>query len=182
MAAASSTPGSSASGGPIYTSTNAGASWIQTSAPSFDWRGLASSADGTRLLAVADSDGYGGGQIYTSTNAGGTWQTNDAPITTWYYAASSADGGRLLAVQHLGGVYTLQSVVPPSLSIARSGGNILLSWVVPSMSYVLKQNSDLSTTNWTVVPGTATLNYTNLRNQLTIPAPAVSTYYRLVSR
>jgi hypothetical protein len=100
----------------------------------------------------------------------------------WLYVASSADGGRLVAVEHQGGVYISRSVVPPSLSIDRSGGNLLLSWIVPSMSFALQRNSNLRTTNWTDMPVTPTLNYTNLRNQVTIPAPAVSTYYRLVSR
>src|SRR5579863_5706758 len=45
----------------------AGTNWTLTSAPSTYWQSIASSADGTRLAAVAI---HSGGGIYTSTNAG----------------------------------------------------------------------------------------------------------------
>jgi len=48
-------------GGPIYTSTNSGASWVSNNAPSQSWYSVASSADGCKLAAVAI---FGG--IYTS--------------------------------------------------------------------------------------------------------------------
>src|SRR5437773_1755711 len=43
-------------GGQIYTSTNSGATWMQTSAPSTIWSSVASSADGTKLVAVISYD------------------------------------------------------------------------------------------------------------------------------
>ncbi len=80
--------------GSIYTSTNSGATWKATSAPSAAWFAIASSADGTRLAAaVADSNGH----IYTSTNSGLTWRQTSAPASEWTAIASSADGRRLLA-------------------------------------------------------------------------------------
>lgn len=39
--------------------------WTQTSAPLTNWTAVASSADGSRLVAA-----IAGGQIYTSTNSG----------------------------------------------------------------------------------------------------------------
>jgi hypothetical protein len=45
----------------IYTSTNSGATWISNSAPSMYWQSVASSADGSRMAAVA----WDGG-VYTS--------------------------------------------------------------------------------------------------------------------
>jgi hypothetical protein len=65
----------SVSPGRIYTSTNSGASWVSTSAPSLPWQGVASSADGVKLAASVN-----GGGIYTSTNSGMTWmQQTNAP-------------------------------------------------------------------------------------------------------
>ena len=65
---------------------------------------MASSADGTKLVAVSQS------LIYTSTNSGGlgTWmrQTNAPLISGWQSVASSADGTRLVAVVNGGQIYT----------------------------------------------------------------------------
>lgn len=64
-----------------------------TNAPNRQWHAVASSADGSKLVAVV----YGGG-IYTSTNSGATWLSNSVPSENWYSVASSADGTRLAAV------------------------------------------------------------------------------------
>ncbi len=88
--------------GGIYTSTNAGATWIQSSAPDEYWESIASSSDGTKQAAVVD-----GGGIWTSTNAGGTWTQTSASNESWYCIASSSDGTKLAAVVWKGGgIYT----------------------------------------------------------------------------
>lgn len=79
-------------GAPIYTSTNWGVTWTQTSAPSNFWSAVASSADGTKLAAAASGDG-----IYTSVNSGTTWTETAAPTGNWSALASSADGVKLVA-------------------------------------------------------------------------------------
>jgi photosystem II stability/assembly factor-like uncharacterized protein len=92
----------------IYTSTNSGATWTLTSAPSNYWVSVASSADGSRLIAsaqlnytydnsnpfiVLSPDG-----IWTSTNSGATWISNNVPhVQNWSSVASSADGKGLIA-------------------------------------------------------------------------------------
>jgi hypothetical protein len=64
------------------------------------WIAVASSADGTKLVAVAN-----GGPIYTSADSGMNW-TSDGSSRIWRSVASSADGSKLVAV-HLGGqIYT----------------------------------------------------------------------------
>ncbi len=65
-----------------------------------NWRGLASSADGARLVAVVNN-----GQIYTSTDSGATWTARDS-IRNWYAVTSSADGSKLSAVVYGGQIYT----------------------------------------------------------------------------
>jgi hypothetical protein len=64
------------------------------------WRSVASSADGTKLVAVVL-----GGQIYTSTNSGVTWAARDQN-RNWASVASSADGTKLVAVVNGGQIYT----------------------------------------------------------------------------
>jgi photosystem II stability/assembly factor-like uncharacterized protein len=76
--------------------------WTQTGSPSNYWESVASSADGTKLVAAV----YGGG-IYTSTNSGITWALTSAPSdgqidSAWYSVASSADGTKLVAVAYYG--------------------------------------------------------------------------------
>lgn len=55
------------------------------------WTAIASSADGTKLLAAES-----GGALWTSTDAGVTWQAR-TPAQSWVAVASSVDGRRLAA-------------------------------------------------------------------------------------
>jgi hypothetical protein len=87
--------------GPIYTSTNAGASWAPSGAPSNVWYSVACSADGTKLVAAAyagPSQNGGTGLIYTSADSGVTWTNASPPTNYWTSVASSTDGTHLIAV------------------------------------------------------------------------------------
>jgi len=64
------------------------------------WYSVASSADGTRLVAVE----YGG-QIYTSTDSGTNWTPRESN-RYWYSVASSADGTKLVAAANNDQIYT----------------------------------------------------------------------------
>lgn len=94
------------------------APWTQTTAPLRGWWSVASSSDGTHLVA-ASGNGYPGA-IYTSTNSGATWTQTSAPSTNWQSVASSADGTHLVAACYLtiytstngGSTWTQNNVVP----------------------------------------------------------------------
>lgn len=88
----------------IYTSINAGIyPWNLTSAPINQWSAIASSADGTKLVACND---YNIGRIYTSTNSGLTWTQTSAPSNSfWSAVTSSADGTKLAACSYSGNIY-----------------------------------------------------------------------------
>jgi hypothetical protein len=92
--------------GGLYASTNSGVNWTPTSVSTIATLGdggpaVASSYDGTRLVAVTD-----GGGIYTSTNSGTTWmQQANQPNTEWRAVASSADGTKLVALALNGGIW-----------------------------------------------------------------------------
>src|SRR5690242_13112224 len=73
--------------------------WTGTSAPGDYWQAVASSADGSKLVAA-------GSGIYTSTNYGATWTLTQAPTGYWKAVASSADGVKLVAVPQSGPIYT----------------------------------------------------------------------------
>ncbi|MCX6854624.1 MAG: tandem-95 repeat protein, partial [Verrucomicrobia bacterium] len=77
--------------GTIYTSTDGGANWTSRES-SRAWRGVACSADGTRILAAADGQP---GALVLSTNSGANWTVLDS--SSWWSAACSADGTKLVA-------------------------------------------------------------------------------------
>jgi hypothetical protein len=79
------------SGAAIYTSTNSGANWAATSAPLNDWRAVACSADGSKVVAAA------AGWVYTSPDAGASWAAVNVPSLDWVSVASSSDGAKLMA-------------------------------------------------------------------------------------
>jgi hypothetical protein len=57
-----------------------------------EWESVASAADGSKLVAVANAD-----HIYTSIDAGKTWAARES-VRNWISVASSADGNKLVAV------------------------------------------------------------------------------------
>jgi photosystem II stability/assembly factor-like uncharacterized protein len=100
----------------IHTSTDSGVSWTQqfsiqrsSMQPSYSggfsgaWLSVASSANGTRLVAVGNN-----GPIYTSANSGVSWTEYSAgnSYKNWTAVASSADGIKLVAVVGNGFIYT----------------------------------------------------------------------------
>lgn len=92
-----------------------------------------------------------------------------------------------LSVIAAGGISTTTSnftinsaVVPqPTLSIALSGGNLLLSWPTNATGYTLQQNLDFNPTNWTSYVGTVITIGTN--KTTTLIAPVGNLFFRLIS-
>ncbi|WP_420267251.1 InlB B-repeat-containing protein [Candidatus Magnetominusculus dajiuhuensis] len=75
----------------------------QTGAGSRNWWSVASSSDGTKLVAVAMYGDY----IYTSTDSGATWtKRTGAGSQNWWSVASSSDGTKLAAVTYGDYIYT----------------------------------------------------------------------------
>lgn len=84
----------------IYVSTDSGASWSRTSAPTNAWSGLACSSDGTKLVATE----FDGG-VFTSADSGQTWVESDADFLGWSAVACSGAGSNLVAAVFNGGIY-----------------------------------------------------------------------------
>ncbi len=176
-----------ASGTYILISTNSEVTWKFWTTPPFPvspfFSSVASSADGTKLVAAAKSQpNFQPPVIYTSMDSGNTWISNNVPTNNWSSVASSAEGGKLVAVATGGGIWTLQTTPTPNLNIAPASNNLLLSWVMPSTNFVLEQNSDLTTTNWTDVTNTPVLNIANLHDEVTLPLTGSNSFYRLANQ
>jgi hypothetical protein len=79
--------------------------WTPSGASPLNWRSIASSSDGSHLVAVASSSGGG---IFTSIDSGLTWSGPNGGLSSanWYAVASSADGTKLVAAVYGGGIYT----------------------------------------------------------------------------
>ena len=85
----------------LMAATGAVAGWVWTPRESSrNWSSVASSSDGTKLVAVVN-----GGQIYTSINSGVSWTPRESS-RNWYSVASSSDGTKLVAVAHSDQIYT----------------------------------------------------------------------------
>ena len=96
-------------GGPVYTSTDYGATWTaRTASGSRAWSAIASSTDGSHLAAVVGST-YNSpdGDVFTSTDYGATWSGQlVGQYGGWLSIASSGDGESLAVVATGGYVYT----------------------------------------------------------------------------
>ena len=82
-------------GGNLYTSNNGGATWTShtVSGGAQNWWAVASSADGSQLVATSVGD-----SVYTSNDSGATWtarQLTPGSSYSWYGAAISADGSKI---------------------------------------------------------------------------------------
>ncbi|MBL9133835.1 MAG: hypothetical protein JNG86_21670, partial [Verrucomicrobiaceae bacterium] len=80
------------------TDSNPGAAWTLRDNTRF-WRDVASSTDGTKLVAVDNAN------LYTSADSGATW-TQRAALSNGWAVTSSADGSKLAAVAIGGNIYT----------------------------------------------------------------------------
>jgi hypothetical protein len=97
--------------GYIYRSTNSGVTWTKTSATTTDeeFSAIASSADGSHLVAATFGSLPNTGPLYTSSDSGATWTMGSVLAAgfaqVWRFVASSADGSRLVVMDTLGRTY-----------------------------------------------------------------------------
>jgi hypothetical protein len=78
---------------------NIGAVWTPRDSVR-QWYAVASSADGSKLVAAALND-----QLFTSTDSGSTWIPRES-ARSWFAVASSVDGDKLLAAAYNGQLHT----------------------------------------------------------------------------
>jgi hypothetical protein len=80
-----------------------------------------------------------------------------------------------------GGFWSLISVVQilgsPVLTVTHSGNSVIISWPSSSSGFVLQQNSDLKTANWTTSSFNISDDGTN--KSTTITSPTGNLFFRL---
>jgi len=164
-------------GGGVYASTNSGKTWsLTTLSPALHWNSVASSVDGTRLIAASPS-----GLIYTSTNFGATWVSNSTPNLPWYSVACSANGCQFYAAaagNSSGEIWALSCAPLSALKLTPpANGKLNISWTIPSTNMVLQYSADM--VSWGDVTNVPAMNCTNLQNEVSLPAAGSKGYYRL---
>jgi photosystem II stability/assembly factor-like uncharacterized protein len=125
-----------------------------TNAPGGVWWTVASSADGTKLVAAINHGG-----IFTSTNSGLTWVSNNVPARFWYSVASSADGTRLFAA-----INTLSTSGTGGIYMSTNGGSTWTPTTAPA--YLQAWNSIACSTNGAKIVAAGT--YEGASNQIYI--------------
>lgn len=82
----------------VVISSDCGLNWTQPASGAQYVYGVASSADGSRLVACANGNGHPQGYIYTSLDFGATWSSHATDASRdWQAIASSEDGKYLVA-------------------------------------------------------------------------------------
>jgi hypothetical protein len=76
-------------------------------------------------------------------------------------------------------IFTLELPPKPVLKATVSGEAILISWIIPSRAFVLQENADPTSTNWTEVGLAPRLNYSNLNYEVTLKRGSAMRFYRL---
>ena len=111
--------------GNMHTSSNFGSTWTTVAYPRMSWRGIASSADGTKLAAIgSDSSkcvggdptsgcvaGGNGFDIWTSADSGATWAEQVGSrvaeaSASFQNIVSSSDGTHLAGAGDIGSIWT----------------------------------------------------------------------------
>jgi len=127
--------------------------WTQTSAPSNYWSSVASSADGTKLIASSMPNATPPpqsvikGGVWISWDSGTTWQKTSLPVTKWDKVACSADGNIMFAVSDYYPPYnasfcasTNSGLTWTSNGISAFGGSLACSADGSKMAALLSQN------------------------------------------
>ena len=116
---------------------------------------------------IAGGGGTSTGGVYSAT---GTIGQSDA--------GANMSGGSFSVS---GGFWSLISVVQttgsPTMSLTHSGNSINITWPSASSGFVLQQNSNLATTNWTT--SSLTISDDNTNKSITITSPSGNLFFRL---
>jgi len=192
-----------AGNGSIYFSTNFGAMWSAANLSTQSWTSVCLSSDGQWVGAISTTNSYisgnagvswatnhiggsnivcsangtrwiiAGSQILSSADSGRTWRTNFDSLQLWDAAAISADGSEVFAADWLG-----NETPSPQLNLRYQGSTVAVSWLLPSTNFVLQQTTDL-TGNWSTVPISPALVFTNLQQEITLPVTTGNAFFRL---
>ncbi len=109
------------------------------------------------------------------TNSDGGWSVAGLLLSGYTLYGTTPYGG----TNGVGTAYEILLPAPPLLNIARAGSEYKISWPSSATNFVLQQNSNLATTNWSTNPLAISNDGTN--RSITIPPPSGQLFFRLIS-
>jgi hypothetical protein len=163
-------------GGPIYATANGGLHWAVFDSPGhYHFRLTGDETDGgfiaaATLLPHPQTDRADVAEINSSGQYGSTASAEMTPLKQdWYAVAVGPHGNKLI----------LSSLSTPTLTITKAGPLVIVSWPSSFSGFILQENTDISTPNWTdvtnnvvTVPG---------ENQVAINPQEANNFFRLKS-
>jgi hypothetical protein len=146
----------------------------------YTFRCMIPGAPSVAWVLVDTTNPYAGGRAVSGATFDYVFQTYVVPPTTDQRGVtrpydiphiSNATGGDGSDI----GAFEL---VPPALSVARSGASVIVSWPSPSPGFFLYQNTSLANPHgWSLYPGTVSDN--GVTRSVTISSPASTLFFRL---
>lgn len=121
---------------------------------------------GISWYKIAGGGGSSTGGVYSVTGTIG--QPDAGHLVGGNYAIDGGYWGIIAAVQTAGA---------PLLTVTLASPNVLVSWPAPSTGFILQQNFDPGTTNWTTVG--QSIQTTNGSNFVTVPSSVGNKFFRL---
>ena len=120
----------------------------------------------------------GGGGTSAGTNGSGVFSVSGTIGQP--EAGSALTGGNYSLT---GGFWSIISIVrtvnAPVLTVAHSGGSVVVSWPSSATGFALQQNANLATTNWTMSSYSISTNGASA--SITVLAPKGNMFFRLLS-
>ena len=154
------------------------------------WLAYSTNADPRSAIAVPNTTAVSGNYLYAlGPTSLVVWDisipTQNVAVTSIPYSlfGSGIAVARGFAYAVGGGglnIYSLGTAVSPPLSLATSPQGLLCSWPTPAPAFVMQQNPDLDPTHWTTLTNASVV--VGRENQLTLPKPETTMFYRLVSQ
>ena len=153
---------------------------------------------GSTLYGTTHSGGVnGGGTVYSINTSGSNFMVLHSfttPVSDGNGHFTNSDGGFSVAglllsgytlygttsyggTNGVGTVYEILLPAPPSLNIAKAGGGYKISWPSSATNFVLQQNSNLATTNWSTNSLAIANDGTN--KSVSVIPTATNAFYRL---
>jgi hypothetical protein len=116
------------------------------------------------------------GESYTGVVFGIFVSTN-TPHGNYSGTVTNQGGADIFAMGNLTNQIFQVTMSPAAIGLANSGGNLLLAWPSPPADFMLQQNSNLATTNWTTAPNISFV--TNFQAQVILAPTNGNLFYRL---
>ncbi len=143
---------------------------------------------GTTVTHRLDGSPNGSGTLSTAITDNGSYFFIGSRVNAQNYLngqlaelivlGAAADSNDTASIEgYLAGKYGILLGSAPTLAVAQSAGNVVLSWPTPNLAFTLEATPTLSPSAWTAVTNAVVSSGTN--STVTLPAAGTEMFYRL---